>query len=632
MRSRNTDAAPAANPADDVTPAQLTLSSLDVGAGREAALRELFPDAFTDNRFDPAKIEPHLSVARDERPTPERYGLSWAGKADAMRAVQVLSTGTLHPNRDESVEFDSTPDVMIEGDNLEALKLLQRSYYGKVKMIYIDPPYNTGQEFIYPDNYREGLDTYLRFTGQTDEEGRRITANAESGGRYHSKWLSMMYPRLVLARNLLRRDGVLFATIDDHEVHNFRLLLDEVFGPENFVASVIWQKVYSPKNTARHFSEDHDYVLCYARDAAEWVPNLLPRTEEMEARYKNPDNDSRGPWKPADLSARNYYSKGTYPVQCPGGRKLAGPPSGRYWVVSEESFWEKDRDGRVWWGADGNAIPQEKVFLSEVKAGKVPQTLWKYDDVGHTQEAKKELLERVTFESSDSVFDTPKPTRLIMRMLRLATKPRGGDIVLDFFAGSGATGEAVWKLNLEDGGDRRFILVQLPEPTGYDDYATVADITKTRLRNASGALGEAAVIVPTPLGFRTFGLGTSNFKLWDSPSAQTDEDGLAQQLTAFAVSILQGAGDEDLLFEIILKSGVALSTQVEPLRDGKTFAIDEGGLVISLAEAVTEDVVDAIADRKPDRVVFLDRGFSSDADRANTTIRLRKAGVEVRVV
>lgn len=623
---------PMSNPTEDEPLNRLLLSSLDVAAGREAALRELFPEAFTDNRFDPAKIEPHLSVARDERPAAERYGLSWAGKADAMRSIHVLSTGTLHPDRNESIDFDSTSNVMIEGDNLEVLKLLQRGYYGQIKMIYIDPPYNTGQDFIYPDNYHEGLETYLRFTGQTDEKGYRVTANAETGGRYHSKWLSMMYPRLVLARNLLRRDGVIFVTIDDHEIHNLRLLLDEVFGPENFVASVIWQKVFSPKNTARHFSDDHDYVICYARDAAEWIPNLLPRTEDMESRYSNPDDDHRGPWTSADLSARNYYSKGTYEITCPSGRVISGPPPGSYWRVSEERFFGLDADGRIWWGPEGDGQPRLKRFLSEVKQGKVPQTLWKYEDVGHTQEAKKELLERVEFESSDSVFDTPKPTRLVTRMLRLATNPEGGDIVLDFFAGSGATGEAVWKLNLEDGGDRRFILVQLPEPTGYGDYETVADITKARLRSAGVAFAGGGAVPESELGFRTFSLGPSNFKLWDPEEAATEEGELAEQLVAFAESVLVDATDEDLLFEILLKSGVELSTEIEQIADAVVFAVDEGRLIVCLEAPVTEELVERVADRSPDRVVFLDRGFESDAARANTTIRLRKSGIEVRVV
>lgn len=613
-------------------PSRLVLSSLNLAAGREAALRELFPEAFTDNRFDPSKIEPHLSVPIDEAPLPERYGLSWAGKADAMRAVQILSTGTLRPNRSESVEFDQTANVLIEGDNLEVLRLLQRSYYGRVKMIYIDPPYNTGNDFIYPDDYREGLETYLRFTKQVDAEGHRLTANTETGGRYHSKWLSMMYPRLVLARNLLRRDGVIFLTIDDHEVHNLRLLLDEVFGPENFVASVIWQKVYAPKSSARHFSEDHDYVLCYARNAVEWSPGLLPRSEAQDAYYKNPDNDPRGPWRADGMSARNYYSKGMYSIVTPSGRKIDGPPKGRYWVVSEEKFRELDADNRIWWGESGDNQPALKRFLSEVREGRVPQTLWRYEEVGHTQEAKKELLERVEFESSDSVYDTPKPTRLITRMLRLATNPQGGDIVLDFFAGSGTTGEAVWKLNLEDGGDRRFVLVQLPEPTGYGDYETVADITKTRLRNAGQALAGGGAVPDADLGFRTVSLTASNFKLWDGKEAPTDEEELAEQLSAFAESVLAGATDEDLLFEILLKSGVELSTEVRQIDGSAVYTADEGRIIVCLEQPVAEKLVDAIADRRPERVVFLDRGFESDASRANTTIALRKAGIEVRVV
>ena len=236
--------------------------------------------------------------------------------------------------------------MVVEGDNLEVLKLLQRAYYGKVRMIYIDPPYNTGQEFIYPDNYREGLASYLQFTGQADESGRKLSTNAETSGRYHSNWLSMMYPRLALARNLLRSDGVIFVTIDDHEVHGLRLIMDEIFGPENFVATCIWQKVYGPKNSARHFSEDHDYILVYARNAAEWEPNPLPRTEEMEARYLNRDGDERGRWKSSDLSARNYYSKGTYPITTPSGRVIPGPPPGTYWRYSSEKFKESAERGQ----------------------------------------------------------------------------------------------------------------------------------------------------------------------------------------------------------------------------------------------------------------------------------------------
>ncbi|MBU1666097.1 MAG: site-specific DNA-methyltransferase, partial [Gammaproteobacteria bacterium] len=360
-----------------------------------AQLREQTPHVFSEGKVDWEKLKATLGEAIDARP--ERYGLTWAGKAEAFRAVQSPSVGTLLPMPEESVNFDSSENLIIEGDNLEVLKLLQKSYHGKVKMIYIDPPYDTGNEFIYPDNYREGLDDYLRYSGQVSEEGLKQSTNTETSGRFHSKWLSMMYPRLFMARNLLRDDGVIFVSIDDHEVHNLRMLMNEVFGEENFVASVIWQKNYAPKSSARHFSEDHDYVLVYAKYASTWMPNLLARTEEQNAVYRNTDNDPRGPWRPNNLSARNYYSKGMYSIRCPGGRVIEGPPTGRYWVVSEEKFREMDRDNRIYWGADGNNIPAPKIFLSEVKQGRVPQTLWFYDDVGHTQEAKKDLISLVAF-------------------------------------------------------------------------------------------------------------------------------------------------------------------------------------------------------------------------------------------
>lgn len=425
-------------------PERFEMASLSPLDERYAKIREAVPEAFADEELDPALLLSSLGIG--ESAPSERYGLSWPGKSRAVRAFQEPSVGALVPDRDSSKDFDAARDLVIEGDNLEVLKLLQKAYYGKVKMIYIDPPYNTGNEFIYPDNFREGLDNYLRFSGQVDAEGSKTTSNTETGGRYHSNWLTMMYPRLALARNLLRPDGVIFVTIDDHEVHNLRLLMDEIFGPENFVASCIWQKVYSPKSTARHFSEDHDYILIYARDAAGWTPNWLPRTVEQDAAYQNRDNDPRGTWRADGMSARNYYSKGLYAITAPSGRVIPGPPRGRYWTVSEDRFHELDGDGRIWWGEDGDNQPALKRFRTEVKDGRVPQTLWPYSDVGHTQEAKKELLKRVEFASSDSVFDTPKPTRLIERMLRLATDADTNDIVLDFFAGSGATGEAVRKI------------------------------------------------------------------------------------------------------------------------------------------------------------------------------------------
>ena len=607
---------------------RFSLASLAPQDPRYAVLRDLVPEAFSEEVLDGGRLSAALGLERQSGQ--DRYGLMWPDKGAAMLALQEPSIATLLPDEASSLRPGSARDVVVEGDNLEVLKLLQRAYYGKVKMIFIDPPYNTGKEFIYPDNYREGLSSYLQFTGQSDEEGRRLTANAETAGRYHSKWLSMMYPRLALARNLLRPDGAIFVTIDDHEVHNLRLLMDELFGPENFVATCIWQKVFSPKNTARQFSEDHDYVLIYARNGSEWTPNLLPRSEEMEERYSNPDNDPRGPWMSADLSARNYYSKGTYPIPTPSGRMLQGPPPGTYWRFAEERFLELCEDDRIWWGSSGDGVPRVKRFLSEVKAGKVPQTLWKYSDVGHTQEAKKELLQRVEFSSSDSVFDTPKPTRLIECMLRLATNADSADLVLDFFAGSGATGEGVWKLNREDGGDRRFILVQLPEPTGYDDYETVADITRARLNGAADGLagGSAAEDnASTRLGFRSYKLAASNFAVWEG-SELTSGAAAADALRLFAENVRDPSETDAIVTELLLKAGYELTTPIESLEVAGevVHSVDDGRLLIYLGDALSIELIEVLVTRRPSLILMLDSSFgNNDELKVNVMQTIRAA-------
>lgn len=357
-------------------------------------LAALLPEAFSEGRLDVAALKRALGEEAVIEGG-ERYALTWAGKSDAYKVLQTPSTATLRPERDKSVNFDQAQHVFIEAENLEVLKVLQKAYFGKVKLIYIDPPYNTGSDsFIYPDRFQESKEDYLKRINDLADDGTLMREgffrkNSKESGHYHSNWRSMMLPRLYIARNLLREDGVIFVSCDDNEVHNLRCLMNEVFGEENFVATVIWQKVYSPKNSAKHLSEDHDYVLIYARRAEDWRPALLPRTEEMEARYDNPDNDPRGPWKPGDLSARNYYGAGTYAITCPSRRVIDGPPPGTYWRVSKEKFLEMDKDKRNWWGKDRNNVPAIKRFLSEVKQGRVPQTLWLYDEVGHTQEAKK---------------------------------------------------------------------------------------------------------------------------------------------------------------------------------------------------------------------------------------------------
>ncbi len=441
-----------------------------------------------------------------------------------------------------------------------------------------------------------------------------------------------------LARNLLRDDGVIFVSIDDHEVQHLRMIMDEVFGAENFIATVIWQKMYSPKNSARHFSEDHDYILVYARSGEIWRPKLLPRTEQMEARYENPDNDPRGPWKPGDLSARNYYGEGTYGITAPSGRRISGPPSGRYWAVSEKNFRELDRDNRIWWGEDGNNQPAIKRFLSEVKAGRVPQTLWKYEEVGHTQEAKKELLKQLSFASSDSVFDTPKPPRLIQRMLQIGTESAGGDLVLDFFAGSGSTGDAVMRMNAGDGGDRRYILVQLPEETDAPDYSTVAEITKARLKAAakqvldSAANSKGSEKGPSvDCGLKVLKLDASNIRPWE-----TVFDDLGASLLDAVENIKPDRVELDILYELLLKFGLDLAGPIDERSiEGKTvYIVGAGALIVCLADGITLDLVEGIAALKAElepeimRVVFKDAGFPDDVVKTNTVQILRQAGID----
>jgi len=609
--------------------------SPDVLAERIARLKDIFPEAFTEGKVDYDKLRDALGDFVDDRP--ERYSFSWAGKREAIRLLQTPTRATLIPCPEESVNFDETQHIFIEGDNLEVLKLLYKPYFGRVKMIYIDPPYNTGNDFIYPDNYADPLATYLQLTGQQDAGGNLLTSNPETSGRYHSAWLSMMYPRLFLARRLLCKEGVILVSIDDNEVHNLRRLMNEVFGEENFVATVIWQKVFAPKSTARHFSEDHDYILVYAYDSARWTPNLLPRTEKADARYKNPDDDARGPWASGTLLARNYYSKGEYEVTSPSGKKFRNP-IGNYWRVSHEKFLELEEDGCIWWGPNGDNVPRIKRFLSEVKAGIVPQTLWKCADVGHTQEAKKELLACVSFEYTENVLNTVKPTRLIQRMLRLATNASGGDIVMDFFAGSAATAHAILKQNREDGGNRRFIMVQVPEPLPRTEgqLHTIADIGKERIRrviaNIQGA-DEGRRPLETrdtsdDLGFKVFKLAPSNWRSW-SGAEEREPDAYAEQLEVFTDPLVEGWKAENVIFEVALKEGYGLNCRIESVPaviGNMVYRVtdpDKGqSFLICLDEAIHVDNLSALNMSSDDLFVCRDVALQ-DETAANLALQCR---------
>jgi len=619
---------------------RMPLNSLSPNADRLAELKALFPEAFSENRLDFDRLKQVLGEAvHTDR---ERYGLNWAGKTNAIHALQSLSVGTLKPDRNASVNFDTTEHMIIEGDNLEVLKLLQKSYFGKVKMIYIDPPYNTGNEFIYPDNFREGLEDYLKYTGQLSAEGTATTSNKETDGRYHSNWLSMMYPRIFLAKNLLRDDGVVFISIDDHEVHNLRLLMNEIFGEENFIATVIWQKVYSPKNTAMHFSEDHDYIVVYARNAEVWRPELLPRGEEANARYINPDNDPRGPWKPSDLTARNYYSNGMYEIVSRTGQ-IFKPAVGTYWRSSYDKFLELDRDNRIWWGSDGKNMPSLKRFLSEVKQGITPQTLWDYKSVGHTQEAKQELLEFVEFEDTQNVLNSVKPTRLIQRMLQIATEPDGEDIVVDFFAGSGTTAHAVMRQNEEDGGNRQYICVQLPHrlPKPERRLKTLFDITTQRVQRVINKYDEDtsklrfAGDTKRNRGVKVFRLAASNFKIWEDGNLEEDADAVAAQLELFADNLLPDATPEDILFEILIKAGYDLNVSREEITVAgqSVYSIAEGRQLVCLERDITRETLAGMIARKPEGVICLDEAFhGDDALLTNTLLQMQDAGIRFQTI
>lgn len=549
---------------------------------------------------------------------PEAYDFNWVGKQAARAEVLQPTKKTLRPVKEDSVDWDNTQNLYIEGDNLEVLKLLQKSYLGKVKMIYIDPPYNTGNDFVYHDDFAMSADEYAEASGSVDELGNKYIKNMDSNGRFHSDWCSMMYSRLMVARSLLKEDGVIFISIDDNENYNLRKICDEIFGSSNFIAEIVWERAYAPINMVKHFSKSHDYILCYAKDINKPVCNGLPRPESTNAKYSNPDNDPRGLWRTDNLSVGPVVPSKVYEIITPSGR-VCLPPKGRCWLYTKERYEEMVADNRIWFGENGDNVPAPKRFLSEVKQGLTPMTIWKYTDVGHTQDSMREL--RDLFDG-EKVFDYSKPVKLMKQIVRLYTNSNENDIILDFFSGSASTAHAVLELNAEDNGNRHFMMVQLQEETPLDSearkngYMTIPEIGRDRIiRAASKILKEHPEFINQDKGFRVFRLDEGNYEDVKRSPKEFKQD----QLDLFLNNIKTDRNDLDLLFGCMLDWGVQLSLPMtQEVVDGKTiYTVNDGDLVACFAENVSEEVVKAMAEKMPLRVIFRDSCFAQDADKIN---------------
>ena len=615
----------------------------DLAAENIEQLRQIFPDVFEEGKVDFGKLKQVLGEYVDDEK--ERYNFTWNGKGKALRLAQTPTTGTLRPCEGESKNWDDTQNLYIEGDNLEVLKLLQKSYFHKFRLITIDPPYNTGSDFVYPDNYTDGLNNYKMLTGQIDEAGNLISTNTEANGRYHTNWLNMMYPRLRLARNLLAKNGSIFICIDDNEVDNLKKVCNEIFGETSFVACVVWENFYGRSNAAA-ISPAHNYVLIYSPCGQDWknVRNLLSRNEESTSKYRNPDNDPRGPWRAGPIFASGERHEGLmYTITTPSGKKVS-PPSGSHWRMTEPDFWKLVQDNRILFGKDGDNIPATKLFLNEVQDGMVPKSIWHYNEAGHTQDAKRELQE--LFPSAIP-FDTPKPLKLIKLFIEIATNEE--DYILDFFSGSATTAHATMLKNAEDGTDRKFVMVQFPEPcdansiAGKAGFNNICEIGKERIRragekikaeieeqNAQLKIGEEPKKVPD-IGFKVFKLDTSNLKRW-----QPDYDDLETTLFDSISNYVDGRSELDVVYEIMLKMGMELTWPLEThtIAGKNVYDIGMGALMICLDDHITTEVAEGMAalykELAPEtwRVVFKDNGFENDSAKVNIKEILKRAGLE----
>ena len=638
----------------DTKPENMDLKSMDIAQEKRDALKQLFPEVFTEDKID---FEQLRRVMGDwVEPGKERYGLNWPGKAECMKVIQAPSIATLKPAREESVNFDETENLFIEGDNLEVLKLLQKAYFGKIKMIYIDPPYNKGKEFIYPDKFSETLETYLQYTGQKDAEGKKFSTNPEKSGRYHSRWLSMMYPRLYLARNLLTEDGCIFISIDDIEHANLRHLCDQVFGSENFIASIMWEK--TRKNDARFFSAGHDYMLCYAK-SEEYLreKNVYWREEkagaddiytefvrlqrvhksdyrlmesELRQFYRNLPKDhpakkhsrynkidERGVWRDDNMSWPGGGGP-AYDVIHPKTGKPCEVPPGGWRYSTAEKMQEMIEAGTVVFREDHTEPPIRKTYLVRKTAGNedADENIGKQVMGTYFYRSALQASNLMNSLLGENVFDNPKDHEVIARLISYVTDEN--DVILDFFAGSGTTAHSVIDLNVKRNSSRKFITVQLPENIGENEpafkmgYRNIAEISIDRIRKASRQLIEENSDFAGDTGLRVFKLSNSNFKLWDGTTDQ--EDDLAKQLELHVDHIDQESSAEDILYELLLKAGFELTTKVEKkaMAGKDVYAVSDGAMLICLDKAITSELIDALADANPLQVICLDEGFKGN--------------------
>ena len=605
---------------------KMRMESMDIVAQNVENIGNLFPDCITEARDENGKIQKVVDRDRLMQKfshkiigggTTERYEFTWVGKNASRVEANTTTNKTLRPCIEESKDWDNTENLYIEGDNLEVLKLLQNSYFNKVKMIYIDPPYNTGNDFIYIDDFAQNIDEYEEAKGSFDEEGNRLFKNTDTNGRFHSDWCSIIYPRLVLARNLLANDGVIFISIDDNEQENLKKICDEVFGEKNFIAQVIWERAYAPVNLKKHFSENHDYIICYAKDIDKAICNGLPRASEANDRYSNPDNDPRGIWKSDNLSVGPIVQSKIYEIITPGGRKVL-PPEGYCWRLSKEKFKEFVKDNRIWFGKDGNNVPSIKRFLTEVKQSITPMTIWKYSEVGHSQDAKQNL--KKLFDGK-SFFDYPKSVELIKRCIQLYSNE--SSIIIDFFSGSATTAHAVMQLNAEDGGKRKFIMVQLPEKTDEKSeafkagYKNICEIGKERIRRAGEKIKEEAGLNGQDLdiGFRVLKLDSSNMKDIYYSADEYDQ-GMLENMQS---NTKEDRTDLDLLFGCLVDWGLELDKPytIKEINGHKVHIYNDGDLVACFEKDLDMKTIDEIAKLQALRVVFSDNSFVDSATKIN---------------